>query len=420
MIKSSVAKGTVTAPPSKSYTHRAMLLGALTHSHFTLRNPLMSEDTVATLDALHAFGTEIRSGTAGLKMLCEELRPTLGVVDAKNSGTTIRLFAGIASLLPSTTTLTGDESLIQRPMGPLVNALVQLGASCAYLGHKGNPPLAITGPISGQKAEIAGAISSQFVSSLLVACTQKDTSTTIQVKGQLSSRPYVDITLAMLRDFGAHIEERPGSFEIAGAQHLVKDSYTVPGDYSSAAFPLVAAAITGGDITVRNLDSQSPQGDRAIIDHLSSFGAKVTQSSDSVRAIAGRLAGVEIDVRHTPDLFPILAVLGAVAEGKTVLRGGENLRAKESDRIATTTAFLEQMGADIMATSDGCEINGVERLHGAIVQTSGDHRIFMAAAVAGLVASSPTMIEDNESFKVSYPGFLRDMHQLGCRLVVRR
>jgi len=258
------------------------------------------------------------------------------------------------------------------------------------------------------------------VSSLLVACTQKDTSTTIQVKGQLSSRPYVDITLAMLRDFGARIEERPGSFEIAGAQHLVKDSYTVPGDYSSAAFPLVAAAITGGDITVRNLDSQSPQGDRAIIDHLSSFGAKVTQSSDSVRAIAGRLAGVEIDVRHTPDLFPILAVLGAVAEGKTVLRGGENLRAKESDRIATTTAFLEQMGADIMATSDGCEINGVERLHGAIVQTSGDHRIFMAAAVAGLVASSPTMIEDNESFKVSYPGFLRDMHQLGCRLVVRR
>ncbi len=420
MIKSSVAKGTVTAPPSKSYTHRGIVLGALTHSHFTLRNPLMSEDTVATLDALHAFGAEIRSGTAGLKIFCEELRPTYGVVDAKNSGTTIRLLAGIASLLPSTTTLTGDESLIQRPMGPLVDALVQLGASCAYLGRKGNPPIAVTGPISGQKAEISGGISSQFVSSLLIACTQKETSTSLHINGQLISRPYVDITLEMLREFGANVEERQDSFEIPGSQHLAKETYTIPGDYSSSAFPLAAAAITGGDVTVRNLDGHSPQGDRALVDHLSSFGARVTQASDSVRATGDKLSGTTIDVRNTPDLFPILAVIGAVAEGKTILKGGENLRAKESDRIATTTAFLEHMGADIVSTEDGCEINGVERLHGAIVQTRGDHRIFMAAAIAGLVASSPTMIEDNDSFKVSYPGFLRDMHQLGCRLVVRR
>ncbi len=392
----------------------------MTHSHFTLRNPLISEDTVATLDALHAFGTEIRSGTAGLKILCEELRPTYGVVDAKNSGTTMRLFAGIASLLPATTTLTGDESLIRRPMGPLVEALVQLGASCAFLGHKGNPPLAITGPISRGKAEISGNISSQFISSLLIACTQKGSDTSISVKGQLRSRPYVDITLSMLREFGARVEEKQGTFEVPGSQRLVKESYSVPGDFSSAAFPLVAAAITNGDVTVRNLEGQSPQGDRAIVDHLSSFGAKVTQASDSVRAVGDRLTGTEIDVKHTPDLFPILAVLGSVAEGKTILKGGENLRSKESDRIATTTTFLKQMGANIVATEDGCEISGVESLHGAIVQTHGDHRIFMAASIAGLVASSPTLIEDNDSYKVSYPGFLRDMHQLGCRLVARR
>jgi 3-phosphoshikimate 1-carboxyvinyltransferase len=420
VIKSSVAKGTVTAPPSKSYTHRAMVLGALTHSHFTLRNPLMSEDTVATLDALHAFGTEIRSGTTGLKIHCEELRPAFGVVDAKNSGTTMRLFAGLASLLPATTTLTGDESLIRRPMGPLVDALVQLGASCAYLGHEGNPPIAVTGPISGRKAEIEGTTSSQFISSLLIACTQKETDTALKVRGHPRSRPYVDITLGMLREFGARVEEKQDSFDIPGSQHLARETYTVPGDYSSAAFPLVAAAITGGDVTVRNLDSQSLQGDRAIVDLVSAFGAKVRQASDSVRAVGGRLTGAEIDVMHTPDLFPILAVLGAVAEGRTIVKGGENLRAKESDRIATTTAFLEKMGADIVATQDGCEIEGVDRLHGAIVQTGGDHRIFMAASVAGLVASSPTMIEDADSFKVSYPGFLRDMHQLGCRLVVRR
>ena len=420
MIKSSVAKGTVTAPPSKSCTHRGMILGALTHSNFTLRNPLMAEDTVATLDALHAFGTEIRSNTTGLRIHCEELRPSYGVIDAKNSGTTIRLITGLASLLPSTTTLTGDESLIRRPMGPLVDALVQLGATCAYLGKRGSPPLAITGPIDKPSAEISGGISSQFISSLLIACTQKNTDTKLRIKGELRSRPYVDLTLSMLREFGAEVEETGATFSIPGTQALKKETYVVPGDFSSAAFPLVAAAITGGDVTVRNLDRDSPQGDKAIVDHLRAFGAKVTVSADSVRASGGRLAGTEIDVRHTPDLFPILAVLGSVAEGKTVLKGGETLRAKESDRIATTTSFLEQMGASIMATEDGCEIVGVDKLHGTSVQTQGDHRIFMAAAIAGLVSATETTIDEHDSYKVSYPGFLRDMHQLGCRLVVRR
>jgi len=410
----------VTAPPSKSYTHRAMVLGALTHSNFTLHNPLMSEDTIATLDALHALGTEIRSGSMGMRMLCEELRPAYGVVDARNSGTTMRLIAGVASLLPSTTTMTGDESLIRRPMGPLSDALVQLGATCEYLGKRGNPPLAITGPIHKSYAEIPGDISSQFTSSLLIACTQKRGDTTLRIKGRQRSRPYVDITLGMIREFGAHVDEADGVFTIPGTQHLMKDSYVVPGDFSSASFPLVAAAITGGDVTVRNIDSESPQGDKAIIEHLKAFGAKVTVSSSSVRASGGRLSGMEIDVRQTPDLFPILAVLGSVAEGRTVLKGGENLRAKESDRIATTTTFLEQMGASIVATDDGCEIEGVDKLHGATVQTFGDHRILMAAAVAGLVSSTETRIDDDESYKVSYPGFLRDMHQLGCRLVVRK
>ncbi len=410
----------MTAPPSKSCTHRAMVLGALTHSSFTLHNPLMAEDTVATLDALHAFGTEIRSSSTGLKIHCEELRPAYGVIDARNSGTTMRLIAGLASLLSSTTTLTGDESLIRRPMGPLADALVQLGATCAYLGKKGNPPLAITGPIDESSAEISGDISSQFISSLLIACTQKKGDTTLHIKGKQRSRPYVDITLSMLREFGADLDEADRAFTIPGAQHLEKESYNVPGDFSSASFPLVAAALTGGDVTVRNLDNESPQGDKAIIEHLKSFGAKVTVSRNSVRVTGGRLVGAQIDVRHTPDLFPILAVLGSVAEGRTVLTGGETLRAKESDRIATTTTFLEEMGSSIVATGDGCEIEGVDKLHGATVQTFGDHRILMAAAVAGLVSTTETRIDDNESFKVSYPGFLRDMHQLGCRLVVKK
>ena len=420
-MKSSVAKGTVTAPPSKSFTHRAMVLGALTHSHFALRNPLMSDDTVATLDALHALGAEIRSTSTGMRITCEELRPAYSVIDSKNSGTTLRLMSGIASLLPSTTTLTGDESLLRRPMGPLVDALSQLGATCAYLGKEGKPPVAITGPITNTIAELPGGVSSQFVSSLLIACSQKKNDTRLWIKGELRSRPYVDITIKMLREFGAELDAGADEFVIKGEQPLTRDSYDVPGDYSSASFPLAAGLITHGEVTVRNLDKESPQGDRAIVSHLESFGAEVTVKGDSIKvSSSGTLTGTQIDVRHTPDLFPVLAVIGATAKGETVLTGGENLREKESDRIATTTRFLREMGADIKPTDDGCRIVGVQRLHGAAIETDGDHRIMMSAVVAGLSASSETSIQDADSFKVSYPGFLRDLHQLGCRVAVRK
>lgn len=392
----------------------------MTHSHFTLKNPLISEDTKATLDALYAFGSEVRSNSGGVKIHCEELRPAPGVIDARNSGTTIRLAVGLASLLPASTTLTGDDSLVKRPMGPLVDALSQLGAKCSYLSVPGRPPLTVKGPVTGSKADIEAGVSSQFVSSLLIACSQKAGSTEILLKGELRSKPYVDITLQIVEDFGGHIEEREHGYLVPGEQELSKDSYLVPGDYSSAAFPLAAAAMTGGEVTVRNLDKSSPQGDIAIVDHLRSFGAKVSMTSDSVTVAGASLKGTEIDVRHTPDLFPVLAVIGCVANGKTILKGGENLKDKESDRIATTTEFLQAMGASVLPKSDGCEIIGGERLRGATVQTHGDHRIMMAAAIAGLVASSDTRIVDDQSYIVSYPGFLRDMHQLGCRLEVRK
>ena len=397
-----------------------MVLGALTRVPFHLSNPLMSEDTKATLDALYALGTEFTSSAKGVRIHCEEFRRAFGTIDARNSGTTIRLIAGLSSLLPFKTVLTGDQSLIRRPMSPLVDALIQLGAKCEYLGKRGLPPISVQGPISKPRCEVAADVSSQFVSSLLIACSQKENDTSIRLMGEMRSRPYVDITIQMLKDFGAEVEEKEDVLKVRGGQKLEREEYTVPGDFSSASFPLAAAAIPGGEVTVRNLEMGSPQGDRAIVDHLSAFGASVTVFKDSVKVVGNALQGTEIDVRHTPDLFPILAVIGAVSEGKTVLRGGEHLRDKESNRIATTTAFLKSMGAKVTPTSDGCEIVGVDKLQGAAVETEGDHRILMAAAVAGLVASSDVRILDNDSFNVSYPGFLRDMHQLGCRMEVRK
>lgn len=397
-----------------------MVLGALTRGPFALRRPLLSEDTRATLDALRVLGGSISSTPTSVGIHCDELGPATSAIDARNSGTTMRLMTGIAALLPSTTTLVGDASLVRRPMGPLVDALGRLGAKIAYLGEKGRPPMKVTGPIEGPSTEIQSGVSSQFVSSLLIACTQKQDGTLIRVGGEVISRPYIDITIEMIREFGGTVTESDEGFSVKGGQQLQRDEYTVPGDYSSAAFVLAAGAITSGDVTVKNLDARSPQGDKAIVEHLKGFGADVRASSDSVRVAGGRLEGIEVDVRDTPDLFPVLAVLGAAAEGRTVLKGGSNLRQKESDRIATTTTFLRAMGASVRPTDDGCEISGGEKLHGADVDTQGDHRILMAAALAGLVSTSGTRIEDDSSYKVSYPGFLRDMHQLGCRLEVRR
>ncbi len=354
-----------------------------------------------------------------IRINCPELTPAKGAIDARNSGTTIRLMTGVASLLPSTTTLTGDSSLVKRPMGPLVDALTQLGARCDFLDTPGRPPLRVTGPMRGRATSVKGTVSSQFVSSLLIACTQKKDPTDIAIEGRLTSRPYVDITLGMLREFGAEVSESRSGFSVPGGQRLSRGSYRVPGDFSSAAFPLVAAVVTGGDVTVRNVDAGSPQGDKAILDILSRFGAEIETAEGSVRARGGKLHGGEVDVGDTPDLFPILAVLGAVAPGRTVITGGRNLREKESDRIATTTAFLKGMGARIVPTDDGCIVDGGGKLHGASVHTEGDHRILMAAAVAGLVSTSEVRIQDEGSYAVSYPGFLDDMLRLGCRLEVR-
>jgi 3-phosphoshikimate 1-carboxyvinyltransferase len=410
----------VTAPPSKSYTHRAMVLGALTRSRFTLKNPLLSDDTKATLEALAALGTEVDFRTGQVRLDCQEITSPRGVIDARNSGTTIRLMSGVASLLDSPVTLTGDSSLVKRPMAPLVDALRELGADCTYIGQHGRPPLRIRGPITGTKAEIDGGVSSQFISSLLIACTQKADGTELRMKGAITSRPYVDITLEMLEQFGARVEESPSGFMVPGGDRLRKETYTVPGDYSSAAFLLAAGAITGGAVTVRRLDAETAQGDRAILGHLGQFGARVSRTAHTVTVSGARLVGTEIDVGDTPDLFPVLAVVGAVSEGRTVLRGGVNLKEKESDRIATTTKFLQDMGARIRPKEDGCEIIGVQKLTGAEVDTHGDHRILMAATVAALVSGTETVINDEESFKVSYPGFVRDLHQLGCRVEVRK
>ncbi len=410
--------GTVRASPSKSYTHRAVLLAALSGGPCRVLRPLLSEDTEATVSGVQAFGAEVVHEDGALRVSSNGMRAPGKEIDARNSGTTLRLLAGVAALLSSPTVLTGDASLVKRPMGPLLDALNSLGARARSLAGDGRPPVEIRGPLKGGKASISGSVSSQFLSSLLVACPLAPQATTVEVLPPIRSEPYVEVTLGMLRIFGVEARADGNGLRIPGEQRYRPADFEVPGDFSSAAFPLVAAAISGGDVTVEGLDVSLPQGDRRILEILRGFGASVVEGRDRVRVRGGDLEARTVDLNDTPDLFPVLAVLATQARGESRFVNGEHLRLKESDRIETTVAFLRAMGADVRGTRDGCIVRGPSRLHGAFVDSHGDHRILMAAAVAGFAADDAVEITDPACYRVSYPSFQDDLRSLGADVAV--
>lgn len=406
--------GEVVSSPSKSYTHRAMTLALLAEGQSVLRRPLRGQDTLATLEAVKAFGGSVVDQKdlmiTGGKLKCPD-----NVIDAKNSGTTIRLMAGVASLLPCATVLTGDESVRRRPMQPLIEALNGLGVRCESTRGNGLAPLIVRGPNQGVSTSIRGDVSSQFISSLLISSAVKDADTTIHLTTPLKSRPYVDITVEMMSRFGTKCHTTEDGFLVPGGQRYKPRDYTVPGDFSSAAFPLAAAALTGA-VTVRNLDPDDRQGDRSFLDILQGLGAEVRWNGGDLRCAQSELRGMEIDLGDAPDLFPIVAVLCTQARGESRITNAAHVRLKESDRIAATTAFLRDMGADVEEMADGCVIRGGSELRGARVNSLNDHRILMAAAVAALVAEGETVISDGDCHRISYPDFVQDMRSLGAKM----
>ena len=411
-VSRSRANGSVMSSPSKSYTHRAMTLALLAEGTSVLRRPLLGEDTLATLEAVKAFGASV-AGEDVLEITGGRLRCPDNVIDARNSGTTIRLMAGVASLLPCITVLTGDQSVRRRPMQPLIEALCSMGVRCESTRGNGLAPLAVRGPNTGAITSIRGDVSSQFISSLLISSAVKEVDTDIVLTAPLKSRPYVDITREMMRRFGAEFMETAEGFHVPGGQRYRPQDYTIPGDFSSAAFPLAAGALTG-EVTVGNLDPSDAQGDRAFLDILKAMGARVEWRGTDLRCACAGLHGTDIDLGDAPDLFPMVAVLCACAEGSSRIHNAAHVRLKESDRIAATAAFLKDMGADVQETPDGCLIRGGRPLRGAAVDSHDDHRILMAAAVAAMVADGETIISDGQCHRISYPGFVQDMRSLGA------
>ncbi len=413
-LRKSSIKGTVNAPPSKSYTHRAIAIAALSKKA-TVSNPLLSEDTKATIRASEAFGAVVETKKDSLIIKGFDGKPAIpdNVIDVANSGTTLRIMTAVASLVNGATVLTGDASIRTRPNAPLLNALNDLGAEAFSTRNNGMAPLVVRGKMRGGRVYIDGSISSQFISALIIACPFAHDKTAISIKGELKSRPYVDITLQMLRDAGAKIvEEGQGTFTIPPQQEYDLKSYSVPGDFSSASYMMAAGALCG-EVTVKNL-FPSEQGDAALIGMLEKMGAQIAwdRKKGEVKVSKGALKGITVDVGKTPDLVPTLAVLGAIAEGITVIENAEHVRYKETDRLHAMTVELKKMGVDIKEEKDRLVIKG-GALKGATVHGWDDHRIVMALAVAGMVAGDTT-IDSVESVSISYPGFFEELRKLGA------
>lgn len=404
--------GCVTAPPSKSHSHRAIFLSSMADGESVIDEPLLSADTLSSCDAMRAFGAHIEIGESRLLVSGGGLMAKGETIDAGNSGTTLRLLSGLASLFPRTTVIDGDSSLRTRPMGPLIDALMEMGARCSSV--QGKPPVSIRGPLVGRRVSIEGGVSSQFISSLLLAGGLREGETAIDVLGRMSSRPYVDITIAMMGRFGSKVQCEDAGFITEGGGYI-PHNYRVPGDFSSAAFPLVAGAIAG-DVKVTGLDHNDLQGDKAILEILRSFNADVEIGKGWARVRKSELIAADVDLGDTPDLFPIVSVLAANAEGTSRLFNARHLRFKESDRIATSVAMLKSMDADVTGTDDGCIVRGGRPLKGGTIETHADHRIMMAGFIAGLNAIGHTEILSNGEHRVSYPLFLEQMEHLGVKM----
>ncbi|MCL2890845.1 MAG: 3-phosphoshikimate 1-carboxyvinyltransferase [Methanomassiliicoccaceae archaeon] len=407
--------GMITPPPSKSHTHRAFFLSALSDERCWITNWLNSQDTRATRNAIEMIGADVGGCCGGIQITNEGLHAPSGIVDADNSGTTMRLFTGIASMFDSPVTITGDASLRSRPMGPLLDALTQMNVKCSSDG--GKAPVTVCGPNKGGNVRIRGDVSSQFISSLMIAAPMLPNDTVIGIEGSLSSKPYVDITANMMKRFGADVTFDDNVIQVSGGTGYKGHDLVIPSDMSSAAFPLTAGAL-GGSVTARSIDMDDPQGDKRIVDILRDAGALVVVHDDKVTATKCELTSLDVDMNDIPDLFPIVAVLLSTAKGKSRLYGAPQLRFKESDRIKATVNMLSALGSDIIETDDGCVINGVPRLKGGTIEHHEDHRILMAAAVASLVADGEVCMKNSNCYDVSYPLFLGHMKRLGMNAEV--
>jgi 3-phosphoshikimate 1-carboxyvinyltransferase len=420
-ITPSAVSGEVSAPPSKSYTHRAVILASLAAGESIIHNPLISDDTLYTIDACRSLGADIRldsdrlkiTGTGGKIRVSDKQRIFVG-----NSGSTIRMVAPLAALGQGRVILDGGSRLRQRPIGDLLSALNSLGISVSSLNNNGCPPIEVQGGrFTGGEVTISGVASSQHISALLMVAPYTEEGISIKTARGLHSRPYINITIDIMRAFGVKaVNKGYQEFMVKGGQEYKARDYRIEGDYSSAAYFFAAGAIGGRAVTVKNLKADSAQGDRHLLNILSEMGCSVEHHKGRIKLSRRQeLSGITLDMGDYPDLVQAVAVVAAYARGKTKITNIAHLRLKESDRIGDTAAELARMGIKVEASDNSMTVHG-GKPKGGEIEAHADHRLAMSLAIAALFANGNSIINGAEAVSKSYPQFFAELKKLGAKI----
>ncbi|MDE6730897.1 MAG: 3-phosphoshikimate 1-carboxyvinyltransferase [Oscillospiraceae bacterium] len=399
--------GTVKIPSSKSMAHRMLICAALSKGISEISEIDSSKDIEATISVMQALGAVFEFREAEHKIIVTGIQdiPGQAHADCNESGSTLRFLIPVAAALGVETTFTGQGRLPERPITPYIRELTK--KNIRFQNQK--IPFTIQGKLQPGRFELEGDISSQFITGLLLALPLLRERSEIILTSPLQSKPYADMTIQCMQQFGVSIKEKNGNYYISGTQQYHAQNLSVEGDFSQAAFFYVANAI-GNQVILQNIPETSTQGDRRIVEIIEKTCYHQKTAEDISETVS------EINARDIPDLVPILAVLATFSERPTRIIGAERLRIKESDRLATTASMLNTLGGNVKILPDGLEIQPVDSLHGGTVDSAGDHRIAMCAAIAATRATEPVTILGAECVAKSYPAFFQDYQKLGGKI----
>jgi len=420
IIKGSKLNGEIKAPPSKAYTHRAVIAASMAEGSSKIENPLLCQDTEATRRAATQYGSNI-THRENLWIIESKgaVETPQTVIDCNESAATLRFIAPILAKARGISILTGRKGLLKRPMNPMIEALRQLGVKSYSTKGDGCPPIVVFGGgIKGGKAVVRGDVSSQFVSGLIFAAPLAENDVTVTLSTKLESKPYVHMTLDVLRKHGIQVTvEEYGKFSVPAGQRYLPQNHDVEGDYSSAAFLMAAAVTTKSFIRIKNLNPRSIQGDKKILETLAkmSIGIKVRDNEVEIEGSDG-LEAAEIDARDTPDLVPVIVALGCFGKGETIIRNVRRLQFKESDRISSMITEFSKTGARLRYDEGNLMIRG-GTFKPARFHSHNDHRIAMACSVIALGIKGKSSITSYGCIKKSYPNFYQDLVSLGAEII---
>ncbi len=417
--KTEKLKGEANIPSSKSHTIRGFIFASLADGTSKLTNALESEDTKAAVNACTALGAKIEKiGEGKFEITGFNGTPKINdetiTLNTLNSGTTTNLIASVAALSDKKVTIDGDDSIRKRPVQPLISALNNLGAEALSTNNNGCPPLEIKGKLIGGKTPL-DCKSSQYISSLLISCPLLKENTEVELQN-VCEIPYIDMTLKWLDEFKVKYENKNyEKITIYPNQKYSSFEKTIPADWSSATFLLVAAVMLGENIIIKGLDSNDTQADKDVLTYLKQMGANVEIKGEEIIINKSQLKGCELDLNNTPDALPAIAVLGCYAQGSTIVKNVSHARIKETDRIEAMNKELSKMGAIIRETDDGMVIDHSE-LKGTRLKGYHDHRIVMALSLAGMIAKGKTTIDTAEAINVTFPNYVDLMKKLGANM----